>query len=387
MRIGVEASALADENRSGVAFYTHNVILTLAQLRPEDTFLLPFFRFCTRPSFEPRFATRNIVPRRINLPRGGYNSLFRYAVAPPLDLIGRSPADVYIFPNFLRWPLAFTDKSIVIVHDLSYVHSAEHSPRRDRALLAKYVPRGIAKAQAVVTISENSRREIVAQYGVEEKDVVVAYPGVDHDFFYPRSDYQCRQMMAKYGLRYKGYLLYVGTIQPRKNIANLLRAYQQLSADVRAGYPLVLAGGKGWLDGEILSLVAGLSSAGAQVIQTGYTPYEDLPGLYSGAKAFAYPSHYEGFGMSPLEAMACGTPVVVSEASSLPEVVGKAGMMINPRDVDGLRSAIQSLLLDDAKCDRLSRLGVAQAKRFLWQSAAAQVSAVIDRVTGDRMGS
>ncbi len=380
MKIGVEASALARKQRTGVDHYAFNLVKALAELRPRDEFVLPYLYFFTKPDTDMGFRLENVAQKRVGfIPGKVYNVLFRYLWAPPIDLLGRAKADIYVFPNFVRWPLLFTRKSLVIIYDLSYIHSAENSAARHKSFLTKFVPRAIARSKAVITISENSKREIMTQYDVKSKDIVVAPPAVDTAFFKPIAKDQCSGVLEEQGLKYGRYILFIGTIEPRKNINGLLDACALLDPKIRELFPLVLVGGKGWLDDVIHSKIAAMRDRGLSIIQVGYLPYADLPKFYSGASVFVFPSLYEGFGMPPLEAMACGTPVVVANNSSLPEVVGEAGLLVNATSPQAIAAAIDQVIGDKALAKRLVASGFEQVKKFSWKTSAQTVSDLIDR--------
>jgi alpha-1,3-rhamnosyl/mannosyltransferase len=185
--------------------------------------------------------------------------------------------------------------------------------------------------------------------------------------------------LSSYGLTYGSYILYLGTLEPRKNISALLEAYSFLPKKTQASFPLILAGGKGWLMDNLEDEIRRLDIASRTVL-TGYVPRKDLPALYSGAAVFVYPSLYEGFGLPPLEAMACGTPVITSNVSSFPEVVGDAGIMVDPYDVKRLRDEIERVLEDSSLRASLGSRGLARAKQFTWENCARQTLDVYKRV-------
>jgi len=384
VKIGIEATALARKQRTGVDFYTYTLVKEMASLDKDNEFLLPYLYFYSKPKPDLGFeGINNVFPKRIGfMPGKIYNGLFRYLLAPPLDLLGMARAEVYLFPNFVRWPLLFTRKSAVIVYDLSFIQSTSTSASRLRSYLTKFVPKAVNKAQIVVTISENSKKELVETYGTNPEKIVVATPGVDLDFFYPRTADESKEILAKYGIADKSYILFTGTIEPRKNLTGLLKAYELLDAKISKKFPLVLAGGKGWLDEEIHQTIVRLRINGLSVIQTGYLPYEELPVLYSRASVFVFPSFYEGFGMPPLEAMACGTPAITSNNSSLPEVMGDAGIMVDARDNGALTQAITEVLTDEVKAARMSKLGIQRAKLFSWQKSARIVLDALEKLGG-----
>ncbi|MGH9802588.1 MAG: glycosyltransferase family 4 protein, partial [Blastocatellia bacterium] len=193
---------------------------------------------------------------------------------------------------------------------------------------------------------------------------------------------ECQPVLDKHQIR-QPYLLYVGTIEPRKNLLTLIRAYDELLRTTDHHPQLALCGGKGWLYEEVFKLIAELKLTD-QVRFTGYVADEDLPALYSAAEAFVYPSLYEGFGLPPLEAMACGTPAITSNVSSLPEVVGQAGLIHDPNDWQALAAHIARLLGDKAAREHFKQAGIEQAARFSWDRAARETQSVYDEVVGSR---
>jgi glycosyltransferase involved in cell wall biosynthesis len=194
----------------------------------------------------------------------------------------------------------------------------------------------------------------------------------------PQPPGQCRGVLEKHQVR-RPYLLYVGTIEPRKNLLTLLRAYDELLRTTPSRPQLVLCGGRGWLCDEVFKLVEDLRLQD-QVRFTGYVEDADLPALYSAAEAFVYPSFYEGFGLPPLEAMACGAPVITSDVSSLPEVVGKAGLTHAPNDARALTEAMAKLLGDETTREHFRRSGLKQAADFSWERAARETQSVYNEL-------
>ncbi|MCG3113618.1 MAG: glycosyltransferase family 4 protein [Candidatus Manganitrophus sp. SB1] len=223
---------------------------------------------------------------------------------------------------------------------------------------------------------------MVKYLSLSPEKITVTPLGVD-DHFKPIVSHLLNETLSRYGLKPGSYVLYLGTLEPRKNITTLLRAYAVLSSRLRERYPLVLVGGMGWLmeglDVEIEKL--GIRST---TIKIGYVPREDLPSLYSGAVVFVYPSLYEGFGLPPLEAMASGTPVITSNVSSLPEVVGDAGVQLHPGDVNRLSEEIESFLDDDQRRSFFRQKGLERAKQFTWEKCAAMTLDVYDRMIRSR---
>jgi glycosyltransferase involved in cell wall biosynthesis len=214
-------------------------------------------------------------------------------------------------------------------------------------------------------VSESTKRDLVHHYGLSPGKVDVVYNGVDADFR-PLPPAQIASFRAKQGLADR-FILFLGTLEPRKNVTGLIEAYARLSPPRP---PLVLVGGKGWLYDTVFARVEALGLSG-DVHFVGYVPAEDLPLWYNAATVFVYPSLYEGFGLPPLEAMACGTPVVVSAASSLPEVVGEAGLLVDPERVEALAEAIERMIADSDLREEMRSAGLARAAGFSWEATAS----------------
>lgn len=284
--------------------------------------------------------------------------------------------DLYHETNYI--PMKFNGPIVSTVFDLSFYHFPETHPAERIRYMDRYFYSRLNRASHYITISDTVKQEMVKYLSLSPENITVTPLGVD-DTFRPIPPPLLKGALSKYALKSGSYILYIGTLEPRKNITNLLRAYALLSRWSREQYPLVLAGGMGWLmeglDTEIAKL--GIQST---TIKTGYVPREDLPSLYSGATVFVYPSLYEGFGLPPLEAMACGTPVITSNVSSLPEVVGEAGIQVPPEDVERLSEEIESLLGDDQRRTFLIQKGLERAKQFTWEKCAGMTLEVYDRV-------
>lgn len=284
--------------------------------------------------------------------------------------------DLYHETNYI--PMKFNGPTVLTVFDLSFhLFPETHPAERIRYMDRYFYPR-LHRVSHYLTISDTVKQEMVKYLSLSPENITVTPLGVD-DNFRPIPTPLLNGALSKYALKSGSYILYIGTLEPRKNITNLLRAYALLSPRLREQYPLVLAGGMGWLmeglDTEIAKL--GIQST---TIKTGYVPREDLPSLYSGAAVFVYPSLYEGFGLPPLEAMACGTPVITSNVSSLPEVVGEAGIQVPPEDVERLSEEIESLLGDDQRRTFLIQKGLERAKQFTWERCAGMTLEVYNRV-------
>jgi glycosyltransferase involved in cell wall biosynthesis len=374
MRIGIEATILHRTHRTGVDNYAHFLTRAMAARDPESEFIYAYLGRPNTGEERDGESLGNITTHHNAwMPIKVYNGLYRYLIAPPFDLLTGTRCDVFLFPNFVRWPLRRRVKSALIVHDLSYIHAQEYMTARLRTFLARKVPESIERSDLVITISQSSRRQILERYHTPTGKVVVAYPAVNPRIFHPYSEWECSDVLARYRLGWKNYILFAGTVEPRKNIETLIDAYEMLDARQRKEFPLVIAGKSGWLDDGIKARIEESRRIGCGIFRLGYVPLSELPMVYSGAALFTFPSRYEGFGMPPLEAMACGTPVIVANNSSLPEVVGDHGVLVDAGDAAGL-ARVMGRLLDDADArQRLATDGLRHARAFSWEQSAATV--------------
>lgn len=377
MKILVDATVFSRLN-TGVARYEKELmkaLLLLDQKNQYDFFDLRALKHGLRKPPSPipgiNLRTAGLMPREVY-----YRLLYR-GLAPPIDLLLGRKADVALFSNYFRFPLLSTKRSIVFIYDLSFIHYAAYADKKIQRLLAKHVPIALAKATKLVTISEFVKQELVSQYGVKPTKIAVVYPGIDHSVFYPRSTMEVEQVRKIFRLT-KPYILFTGTLEPRKNITALLKAYAALPSDIKSDYSLVLAGGKGWRDKMILDQLDKLTSLDIKPL--GFVEDKFLPALYTGAQLFVFPSHYEGFGMPPLEAMACAVPVLAADNSSLPEVIGKAGLLVKTDNIEQIADAMSQILRNSEQQERLARQGLKQAQEFSWQTSAKKLLNLIKTV-------
>lgn len=268
--------------------------------------------------------------------------------------------------------------TVLTVHDLIFERYPAHHTRRNVTFLRAAMPRFVRAADAIIAVSEHTRRDLVDLYGTPPAKITVVHEGID-PAFRPAPPVETARVRAAYSPG-APYLLMVGTLEPRKNHAAALRALARLAQE---GFPhrLVIAGGRGWLFEPVRDLVARLDLAG-RVRFAGYVPDADLPALYTGADCVLLPSLYEGFGFPVLEAMACGAPVVCSNVSSLPEVAGGAALLVAPEDDAALADAVRLVLTQPALAESMRERGRIQAARFRWERCAAETLAVYRRLAG-----
>ena len=358
--------------KTGVGTYTEHVLRELLELDGRNEYRL--VAFALRGSPQP-FGERDRVGYRYLRvpPRQVYTNLLRHGARVPFDLLaGR--ADVFVFPNFVRYPLR-RGRSIVVVYDLSFLRYPQFFAERARTYLTRLVPRSVAEASRVVTISESSKRDLVGELGVAPERIVVAEPGVDASRFRPLAVEEVEPVRARYRLPAR-YVLFVGTIEPRKDVPTLLDAFSRLPEDVRREWPLVLAGGRGWLADETVRAIERMQAAG-ELTWVGYVAHEDLPALYAGASLFVFPSLYEGWGLPVVEAMACGTATITTTSSSLPEAAGDAAILVEPGEGGGLAREIERVLRDEALRAGMVERGLTHAARFPWRRPAERVLGVL----------
>ena len=271
-------------------------------------------------------------------------------------------------PNF--YVPDFPGPSVVTIHDLSVLTMPQFHPPERVMYLSKEIEQSIRRATKVVVDATAIRDEVIAKFGVAPEHIHIA-PLAGGAEFHPRSSEEIAPVLATYGLNHGGYVLYTGTIEPRKNLVTLLDAYAHLPAAARETMPLVMAGHRGWQNEAIMDRIERGTREG-WVKYLGFVPEEHLPLLFSGARLFVFPSLYEGFGLPVLEALASGVPVVTSTSSTLPEVGGDAALFVDPQDGEGLTAAIaQGLYDEDWRQGAIAR-GHAHAGRFSWDRCASE---------------
>ncbi len=319
-----------------------------------------------------RFRFRNVRPASIWV---------RYPFSFPIAL-RRDPVDVlhvqYFIPPTTRGPVVLT------VHDISFAVHPEFFTRKDRVFLGTLVPYALRRADSVITDAEFTKAEMVRVYDLDPNKIEVIPLAADPQYR-PMEREACRARVAKHYNVMQPFFLYVGTLQPRKNVTTLIKAYAQFRRESGHAHKLVIVGKAKYLFTEIFEAI---DSSGYvdDIVFTGFVPDDDLPVLYNAADAFVFPSLYEGFGLPPLEAMACGTPVIASNASCIPEVTGEAALLADPRDVDSFSDAMSRITNEPELAESLSARGLARAAMYTWDETARRTLAVYRRVHGERNG-
>jgi glycosyltransferase involved in cell wall biosynthesis len=284
----------------------------------------------------------------------------------------RHAIDLYHEPNYI--PLRYDVPVVVTVHDLSWLRYPETHPADRIRWLERGLPRALAQSAAILVDSAFVRDELLSTFAVRRERVKIAHLGVGPEFR-PLNMEETATTLEPLDLRHGGYILSVGTIEPRKNLGHVLAAYALLPAALRDRFPLVIAGARGWRAGDLKRELQLLADRG-QIRFLGHVPAIDLPNLYAGTALFVFPSLYEGFGLPPLEAMASGVPVLVSTGSSLTEVIGDAGMTLDPDLPPTTAAKIVELLEDSTLHAELACRGVLRARVFTWDACAQATLAV-----------
>ncbi len=363
-RIGIDAR-LTHYSQAGISRYIQRLVRELPPLAPQWDWRI----------LQSRKDGRTLLPgRRVNAWTPCHHRLERWALAA--ELLPQR-LDLLHSPDFI--PPAFGAGRVVItVHDLNFIHFPQFLTADSLRYYAGQIEWAVRRAEHILADSHHTRNDLLALLNVPPDKVTTVYLAAD-EAFRPVEDFQ--PVLARYGLS-AGYILFVGTLEPRKNIPTLLAAYRQLldrrAIDVR----LVLVGQPGWLAAGIFEVLERLDLEPHVRILDDVFDLETLVRLYNGAGVLVTPSFYEGFGLPALEAMACGTPVIVSDRGSLPEIVGDAGLLVDPEDPAGLAAATQRVLDDDALRAELIERGLRQAGRFSWAETARQTLRIYRAVLG-----
>jgi len=350
---------------AGINWYIHNLLLNLALADQENqyTVFLGDRRFPPNPGLTLRVSW---LPTTHPLVRIGWEQL----VQP--FIVWQEKIDLLHSLAFVT-PLVSPCPSVITIYDLSFLIFPQGFKYLKRLYLTLLTRLSARKARRIITISESTKRDTVRLLGVSSEKVDVVYCGVDKAF-HPLSEREVAPFRQKCGLPER-MILFVGTIEPRKNVVRLVEAYSHLrDRQVK----LVIGGARGWLYEEVFARVEELDLTG-DVLFPGYISPDELPLWYNAAEMFVYPSLYEGFGLPPLEAMACGTPVITSNVSSLPEVVGEAGLTVDPMDSKGLAEAMNQVLGDEVLRQSMRERGLARAGHFSWAKAARETVGVYRR--------
>jgi len=370
LHIAIDAHSVGT-GLGGNETYAASLIEALAEIDRDNRYTL----YVTKKAAVERFANRwPNVSLRLTLP---HTPLVRIPLTLTVEL-RRRPVDIlhvqYTAPPFTPCPVVNT------IHDLSFEHLPETFKRRSWRQMRLTIRRSAQTAAHIITDSNYSRDDIVKTYGLDP-DGVTATPLAASNRFHPVTDQnELNRVQEKYGID-GDYILTVGSIQPRKNMPRLIRAFAALCRESSEGQmpTLVVAGKRAWLYEETLE-AADNSIVRERILFTGYVPDKDLPALYSAARCFVYPSYFEGFGIPALEAMRCGTPTITGNRTCFPEIIGDAGLLVDPFDEQAIINGLKAILADEKLREQLKEKGMRRAALYDWKKTALQTLAVYEKV-------
>ena len=344
--IQIDAFPLVDSHFSGVGHYTLGIVQGLDELAGEGkltySLITPHYQSAKLHKYNFRNYKKIIkspVPSKV------LRGFMKYRWNIPLDFIfGKGH---YYFPSFLSWPTWVSD-STVVIHDVTYLAVPECVDKGNREYLSKTVPFSMSNSKNIIAVSEFSKSEILKYYpGTSPDRISVAHPSIDRKHFYKRSEEEIYKVKMKYDIFSEHYILSVGNIEPRKNYDKLVESYTRLPKSITDKYPLVIVGAGGWNNQHVKDRIQKAKEDGFRIINPKqFVDDKDMPALYSGAQFFVFTPIYEGFGMPPLEAFACGTPVIASGVTSVPEAAGEAAVYVDPNDVDDISEKMKKMVAD-----------------------------------------
>lgn len=375
MNVGIDIRPLMSPTRSGVGEYTYELLNAIFAIDKTNQYFLFYNSAKDVSEYIPKWSQDNIHYEHKNWPNKIFNACTKLFNFPKID---KNNLDYFFSTNFNFASLSKKTKYVLTVHDLSFEFFPQFYSFKQRLWHWAINPKKqCKKANVILTPSENTKRDIINLYKIPAEKIKVIYPGVVLPFPIRggTEDEAYLQIKQKYNLPTK-FILFLGTIEPRKNIIGLIEAFEQSYSQLTTSYSLIIAGHKGWNDKKIYQKFE--SSAHKDKIKfIGSIDQKDKSALYSLASLFVYPSFYEGFGFPMVEAMACGAPVITSNRSSLPEVAGQAAYLVNPNRPSELARAIVEMLKDEKLKAYFKALGLEQAKKFIWEKAARELLEVL----------
>jgi glycosyltransferase involved in cell wall biosynthesis len=377
---------------SGVGYYSRELLKAYSVLPGRFPMKILSYRFFlkSRTSAAEKYLETlageigaTVEIRRRTAPSAVHHRLRGRALRSPfpVDLAGPGGRRIYFFPNYVGAPL-LRSSCIPVIYDLGFIRHPESHRAKDHLYLRRYLPRTLRRASRIVVISETIKRELREAFPIADEKIAVIHPAVDHTAFRPDIPPEARAAVrAKYSLP-GPYLFSLSTLEPRKNFPGLVEAYALLPADIRNGFPLVVAGAEGWKNEALFAAIRRLGLED-RVKFLGYVPDADRAPLMREAGLFVFPSLYEGFGMPVLEAMACGTPVVTTERGAIPEVGGEAVVYADPLDPQSIAREMAAVLANPALRRRQSAAGPLRAAAFRWEASARRLAGVFESAARD----
>lgn len=382
MQIGIDIRSLDEPQPTGVATYTGELLRQLFDIGQENEFKLFYNSYKGEIQFKfPEYIGSHLGPVKVfefTKPSKVLNFNFRFFGRPKIDQM-LAGINLMFLPNPTFYALSADLPLVVTFHDLSYIHYQEFFSFKRRFWHRLVNARRIARrANKIIADSQATKYDLVNIFGISEEKIRVIHLGVNQEVYTPEIPVKdLERVKAKYQLPNK-YILSLGALEPRKNILGIVEAFERLEND---DYFLLVAGPKAWLYEPLLKRIQS-SPKTDQIGLIDFVPQKDKAALYRLAEIFLYPSFYEGFGLPLLEAMACGTPVITSVSSSVGEVVGSAGLLIDPYDLNQISEALKQLINDHQLHQKLSTKGLEQVKKFTWRETARKTLQVFQEVCG-----
>lgn len=369
MKIAVNTRHLLTDRLEGVGIVTDEVMRRIALSHPEDQFVYYFDR-----PYDQRFIhAPNVTPKNV-FPVTRLPILIRYWLNHPVRKhVVKENAQVFFSPDGFI-PLGMSVPKVSMVHDVAFLRYPQHLQPRIRAFYKTWMPRYLAYTDHIITVSEFSKKELIEGYNLKPEKISVVYNGIT-DIYKP-IDAIGRNIARNQFAKGHPYFVYLGAIHPRKNILNLVRAFELFKAVSPGPHQLVLAGRASWHTEDVFKAIAS-SPFRSEIHLPGYVPTAEAVNLVAGAEAMIYPSVYEGFGLPLVEAMASGVPVICSNVSSLPEVAGHAALLFDPLDPSAIAEQMKKVTTDETLRSELIRLGHERSKYFSWDTAASQIYEIL----------
>ena len=365
------------EDHTGVGWYLYELLNNID--RSEIEIIGNYFNFLNRHDYSKSLSNLDLKYNKLQyVPYRIYKILTeKYNVS--YNLFFRKKTDIYHFTRYIL-PNNIKGKVILNIYDLVFEKYIETMESKNRESFKRSFYKSIKRADQIITISESSKNELVEILKVPENKIHIVQPGIDFQKFNKKNSEITKSVILKYSLP-EDYILYLGTLEPRKNISSIIRAYGSLRNSDKITEKLVIAGKKGWLFSEIFDLIKSLDLEN-EVILTDYVAEFDKPAIYQNAKLFVFPSLYEGFGMPILEAMAAGIPVITSNTSAMPEVAGDAAILVNPLSIEEISEAMLEVMNNDKLSNELISKGFDQCRKFTWSNSTNKLVKIYKKYGG-----
>ncbi len=357
---------------TGIARYTYEISKYIKKTERYDL----YFNY-TYPSRELKNnrTTKNLTGFKYFLKSNRYIRRYGKKTISLINTLFPKRYDLYWQPNIIPNPYIKAAKIVATVHDFSFLVYPESHPKERICFFEKNFFKEVVKSSHIITGSNFTKQEIINYLDFDPNNITVIYHGVDHNLYKIYPKVKLEKTKVKFSLPDK-FFLFVGSIEPRKNLISLLKAYNLLDSLIQDSYPLILVGAKGWKNDDIMQEI----DKSKQIRYLGYVEDKELPHLYNLATIFIYPSLYEGFGLPPLEAFACGTPSIVSNTTSMPEVCKDAALYLDPNNIYDIKDKIQILINDINLQKKLIDKALLRAKEFTWENSAKQHIKLFDRL-------